>query len=273
MINKIRIAKERTQRLFFMLLLVVTYFHHDIVECITHQPNTLGLDQKSFSILLLCLTILVFFSIHLLVEVFFDEIKLFRSIAMGKENIEGIWLDIVYKNGVPIGGGFLYIRYRNESYILDGVDYYTDGRYGGTFKTTSSLYKNRELNYIYTAQRAAGDFRPEEQKYLDDGCGGRGFYNFSGDRCLRFSGEFFEDHTENAFTVRGMRLGIFLIEPAFENLKKNLRKYIIRYHKGGWKGRVFRTFSKAPDLLPSEESNLVAAAIDYYLKTPTQQAD
>jgi len=68
-----------------------------------------------------------------------------REFALGKDSIEGFWLDVVKERDQIISCGYVNIYYEDAMYVVEGEVYNRDGVKQGTFKTTLSAYNKKKL--------------------------------------------------------------------------------------------------------------------------------
>lgn len=79
-----------------------------------------------------------------------DKSRWLRHRLMGKDDIEGTWIDAVYTENLQHwSGGILRIRYREDNYIVDGVTYDDQGIRIGDFSSTVVHYEAMVLRFWY----------------------------------------------------------------------------------------------------------------------------
>ena len=72
-----------------------------------------------------------------ILDYIFDHVSLLRRILLGKTFIEGRWVEIVYKNGVPIGFAVVSLDSAEYNIIFEGTIYSLDASLLGTFRGES----------------------------------------------------------------------------------------------------------------------------------------
>jgi hypothetical protein len=128
-------------------------------------------------------------------DISIDKVRFVRRMLLGRYDVEGRWIDIVYKNRAAVSGGIVDIRYRKGTYSICGYDYKPNGEKGDTFESDSSLYEQGVLRYSFVQHR--------KNK------GGNATYRFSiqgffGPRY--FEGEFYNNGDSSHYEVFGHRI-------------------------------------------------------------------
>jgi hypothetical protein len=132
--------------------------------------------------------------------------KWVRKLIMGNINIEGEWLDLVFKSDVLFGGAYIHIYYEDGEYKIDGRNFGGENIWLGWFGTEMSRYAGTRLAYKYRGMRLVD---------LQD-VTGHGEYNFSADsemKLTNFAGFFYEDKAQERYYTYGERLASYLPNP------------------------------------------------------------
>lgn len=257
MIARIEEAKNNVRRLIVLLLIGAGSFKNEIISYIIKDSKINdNMNIMVYTILYMAIIIGIFVVFEYLIEYNFSKLRFFRYFVMGPDSIEGIWLDVVYRDGIMVDGAVIQIRYRNNDYVMNGVGHHQIGNMAYKFHSDHTRYENRTLEFNYQSMCS----QPERIG------GGLGQYMFTGNRCTRFSGKFYEQYSTSIFRVRGIKLRVYLqdTENSLEDIKSELRDYVIMYHKRNLIGYVMRLFCVAPDLTPREEKVLIESVIRYY---------
>jgi hypothetical protein len=176
------------------------------------------INEKHVRTIVLIIVLIIFYGIaETAVEASFDKSRVVRKVAMGKSDIEDVWLDIVYLSDKVIGGGYIVISYDEGKYRLDGEDFNENGYRTGDFESTISDYDNHTLLFKYIAHRGGGKGRSS----------GHGEYKFSGDGHGKFSclsGHFYEDGSTDHFYIYGERLKYIISNVSGNNNTAKSRK-------------------------------------------------
>lgn len=132
---------------------------------------------------------------------------------MGKEDIEGFWLDVVKEHNDIIGCGYINIYYEDGMYVIEGDVYDRNAVKQGKFKTNLSNYNKKEFSYKYGY---LGEY--------DEGIKtGHGLHSFHGDggKVWNYEGYFHEDKNEKVFYAEGIRLRTYLKSDHGQSRVKN----------------------------------------------------
>jgi hypothetical protein len=212
MIERLEKAREWGSRLLVSFVIVAAvakdYVFAAVLKGPPADPHALGQVTHAsvpmyVSAIYILALIFIYSTLEVAADAAIDGSRRVRRWLMGKDDIEGYWLNIVYQSDRIIAGGVLYIYYENRSYKMEGRDFDLDGVWRGWFGTDISRYSNRCLSYKYHA------LRPGPR---DDGTGhGENNFTSGGPGSIRqFDGYFFEDRNERRFYVHGERLLDFI---------------------------------------------------------------
>ncbi|MYL85035.1 hypothetical protein GTA51_18145 [Desulfovibrio aerotolerans] len=247
-IERMQDAKDSTQKSVALFLICITAFKHEIFD-IGHVSTS----DKVVAVLFATILVVTFWFLERIVDARLDKIWIFRAIAMGADNIEGVWLDVVRDNGGIRCGALLTICYQDSQYVISGEEYFPGGGAGGAFNTDMSVYRHRKINYIYNATEADGQ----------TSMSGRGYYEFKGFRCMQFIGKFINDNSNRHYEVRGVRLSSVLHELPPGDVR-GLSDPVIRYYKKGLRRKLSRVFNQRPEMTIAEKQILTVAIIKYF---------
>jgi len=241
-------AKESFQKAVALSLICVSAFKHELFD-IGHVST----KDQLLAVAYLGGVIVVFIVLERLIDAKIDCSRVFRILAMGSDNIEGVWIDIVRDNGGIKCGALITICYHDDRYVVSGEEYFADGKIGGAFTTTVSLYKNRRIDYIYEGTESSGQ----------SSTAGRGHYEFSGFKCMHFIGKFINDDSHRHYEVRGVRLSSVFHELPAEDLR-GVSGAIVNYYKKGLRRKLLRIFNSRPAMTITEKKILTVAIIKYF---------
>jgi len=163
-------------------------------------------DYKVEYTILLIVFIVTYAFLSKTVEFAFNNSPALRKFMMGKANIEGEWISIVYDEGHRdiVSGTVVSVDFHDGKYVVSGIDYDSTGRIIGRFFTDISEYADYRLKFTAHAQ-AIGDSAETE---------GYGVYDFDpapgGKHTQTYGGYFFSNAGSRKFHVDGQTLNSFL---------------------------------------------------------------
>jgi hypothetical protein len=88
-------------------------------------------------------------------ELTFDSSRILRRLFLGKQLIEGTWLDLLKRGTDPVGYGFSRLEYDGSSVRLGGEDFLLDGTAQGHYQADLVELEWPKIRYKYTYQSSA----------------------------------------------------------------------------------------------------------------------
>lgn len=222
MVKKIEKAKKTLTVFVNSFIMLIAVFKYKLYELIipgfTHDTPTPFID-----ILLFLSFVAIITGVEFISEAKIDRFRLFRKLIMGREDIEGTWIDIHRKDGAINSCAFIHISYYDGEYIVQGHDF-SNGEYRLRFKSTSSKYKHGKLEYEYKTT-----INNDQSKMF-----GKAAYNLTNSELPvlydTFDGYFCDYHSNSVHTLTGVRLRA-KIKFISDNELSSVRKEIIGFYK------------------------------------------
>lgn len=149
--------------------------------------------------------VLLYTLTELLVHSAVDRWRWVRRLALGKDEIQDVWIDVVIEDGKIVGCGYNYIEYDEGRYIYRGNVFDRKVVPIGSFRSTLLHYEKKELNYNYEfigAER--GNKKGHGTLYLHG----------SGGRVWNYGGQFYEDVSGKMYFAEGIRLREYIVQRA-----------------------------------------------------------
>lgn len=231
-------------------------------------------DYKAEYLILLVVFVFTYAFLSKLVEMGINGSPYLRKLMMGRANIEGDWIAIVYDENHRdvVSGTLVTVDFHGGKYVVNGIDYDSTGRIIGRFFTDISEYADFRLKFTANAQ-AIGDSAETE---------GYGVYDFDpapgGHATQSYGGYFFSNAGARKFHVDGQTLASFLgklNDPELRggavllpDQRAKLVSEYINYRKsefGGFGGAAILTEPLPVDRLgagPMPPSNFVVSGLD-----------
>lgn len=129
------------------------------------------------------------------------SVRLLRKIILGKDFIEGYWIDLNIddENKVLRAISLVFVDYEDGSLVMGGEIYSCGGASIGNWRSTSCGYKNLILWYVYSREVV---FKKKEKAK------GRGELCFTTDKGSpkSYYGSFYDTKTETEISVEGIKV-------------------------------------------------------------------
>lgn len=77
-----------------------------------------------------------------------------RRLILGRQYIEGIWIDLMEENGNPVSLGLTRINIIDGELKINGDDYDTEGMHTGYYSWEFFKYDWPRINYVYSYHRS-----------------------------------------------------------------------------------------------------------------------
>lgn len=248
MIHRLTKKKEQSRKVLILLLLIVAIFKKEIYEVVRLNWGVVDylstINRSLPEVLLLFSMIFVYLAFEILSEISLDRWRPFRSVFMGKDDIETKWVEAVFENGALVAGTFISLEYDNEAkcYVMIGDTFNVDGTRIGDFRTEMTIFNGDVLKYFYFSNWFESN-RQDRNRYLfrveDHGSGQLEFHRNGKGQFAHFRGNFIRSDSNKTYVSEGETLDEFL---------NKIRECEIIAKRSGWHlGRQELYYSQLKD--------------------------
>lgn len=140
------------------------------------------------------IVVVIFQLLKFIFDSIFEMSEGMRKILLGREFVEGTWLDLMSQNGIPVAYGITRMASSGTSLRISGEDYDLNAKRTGYYSVDMLIFEFPKIRYKYTYQRSDnqgleeagfGEFQFRERNGPPVKCSGF-FFNLMEDRRITF---------------------------------------------------------------------------------------
>ena len=128
-----------------------------------------------------------------------ENTKLGRRLILGRQYIEGVWIDLVQEGGEPKAVGLTRINIIEGELKISGDDYDIDGLHTGHYVCDFHYVDWPRIRYVYSYQYS------DDDNIIKQGLG-EFLFDDTGISPIRYSGHFFDIQGGKRFRFEGWKL-------------------------------------------------------------------
>jgi len=201
-------------------------------------------DRRYYELLFRSVLIGALLSLVKFADALINSSEIVRRLVMGRQHIEGEWIDTVFLRGEPVGFAVIMISFDGEKYLITGQDYDMSLDFAGGFYTVYSTFKDLRLEYVHVSQipdREAGDIKDHK------GTCEYQFRRTASGPPKRFVGQFHLDGQDIAFKVSGERVDHFLRRAKQRSVSGEERSRVAALRRDASRRRLLKIYLEQAD--------------------------